>query len=80
MEKQHQNLGLEAVYLERALIFLLFLFSLLILFFLHLALIADSETEAIDVLLPELKTGHSGLNRPSRLSKWPEYRIGLPMP
>ena len=50
---------------DLALIFLLFLFSLLILFFLHLALIADSETQGADVLL--LKTGHSGLNRPSRL-------------
>ena len=30
---------MQAIYLERALIFLLFLFSLLILFFLHFALI-----------------------------------------
>ena len=33
---------------DLALIFLLFLFSLLILFFLHLALIADSERGAFD--------------------------------
>ena len=42
---------------DLALIFLLFRFSLLILFFLHLALIADSETEAVDLLLLQDREG-----------------------
>ena len=53
---------MQAIYLERALIFLLFLFSLLILFFLHLALILStrekSERSAILQDIPFLKTGN----------------------
>ena len=53
---------MQAIYLERALIFLLFLFSLLILFFLHFALILStrekSERSTILQDIPFLKTGN----------------------
>ena len=56
------RLPLSEDYLDLDLIFLLFLFSLLILFFLHLALILStrekSERSAILQDIPSLKTGN----------------------